>query len=175
MDQNSGYACVETTRSAGAQHCDKTHGVLAYEPPDPLHSLFRGLGEGAVRRLSENDAYELFLKLRWASDNGRPSCPKCGDTAPYSIRRRSFRCSAPGCRKEFSATTGTVFNSRKLSFKQIVVAFNEQLTAERRIVARRLGFRLNVAYKTAHDLRKRLETVATQGVKVIEAKKRAAG
>jgi hypothetical protein len=68
-----------------------------------------------------------------------------------------------------------VFNSRKLSFKQIVVAFNEQLTAEKRIVARRLGFRLNVAYKTAHGLRKRLEIVATEGVKVIKAKKRAAG
>jgi transposase-like protein len=36
----------------------------------------------------------------------------------YVLTRRRFKCS--GCRKEFTVTSGTIFASRKLPFRQIL-------------------------------------------------------
>ena len=82
-----------------------------------------------VWSLSEDDAYGLFVDFRWADNAGEPYYPRCGCLEPYSVRRRRFRCSEPGCRPEFSVTSGTVFANRKLSFKKIIMAIWEEIAA----------------------------------------------
>jgi hypothetical protein len=89
----------------------------------------RNLDPEKVWSLSEDDAYGLFVDFRWADNDGKPYCPRCGCLKPYSVRRRRFRCSEPECRAEFSVTSETVFANRKLSFMKIIMAIWEEITA----------------------------------------------
>lgn len=78
---------------------------------------------------TEADAYILVESLRW---NGRVVCPHCGliDGSWYirplngvsrrtrtgsPSQRRVWKCS--GCRKQFSATTGTVMHGSKVPLR----------------------------------------------------------
>jgi ISXO2-like transposase domain/Transposase zinc-ribbon domain len=99
--------------------------------------------------MSEEEAYGLFCQFRWSDKGGKPFCPKCGCEEPYSIRRRRFRCSEGDCMKEFSVTSGTVFHSRRLSFKKLLMAIWEDVTAVKGIAALHLTRKLKVSYKTA--------------------------
>ncbi|MGO7040034.1 IS1595 family transposase [Rhizobium acaciae] len=51
--------------------------------------------------------------------------------------------------KEFSVTSGTVFHSRKLSFKKLLMAIWEEVTAVKGLAALHLTRKLGVEYKTA--------------------------
>jgi hypothetical protein len=51
--------------------------------------------------------------------------------------------------KEFSVTSGTVFHSRKLSFKKLLMAIWEEVTAVKGLAALHLTRKLCVEYKTA--------------------------
>jgi hypothetical protein len=110
----------------------------------------RNLDPEQVWSLSEDDAYGLFVDFRWAKNAGTPYCPRCGSLEPYSVRRRRFRCSEAECRAEFSVTSGTVFANRKLSFKKIIMAIWEEITAAKGMAALHLSRKLNVQYKTAY-------------------------
>jgi len=98
----------------------------------------------------------LFVDFRWADNGGKPYCPRCGCLEPYSVRRRRFPCSEPECRAEFSVTSGTVFANRKLSFKKIIMAIWEEITAAKGMAALHLSRKLNVQYKTAYVLLQKL-------------------
>jgi len=55
-----------------------------------------------------------FKAVRWSDNGGQPYCSKCGCTAIYQhTARRIFKCK--GCEAQFSATSGTIFASRKLA------------------------------------------------------------
>lgn len=69
--------------------------------------------------MNESEAYAAFLRMRWPG--GEPVCPSCGSRKPYHIRtRKKFKCRDAVCGKQFSATSGTAFSSRKLSFSDIM-------------------------------------------------------
>jgi len=109
----------------------------------------RDINPADLWALTAVDAYGVFCRFRWSANNGLPFCPKCGDLAPYGIRRRRFRCSDGDCMKEFSVTSGTVFHSRKLSFKKLIMALWEEITSVKGMAALHLTRKLNVEYKTA--------------------------
>jgi len=83
-----------------------------------LSRLARDLPVTKVIRMSEDAAYNWFRRARWPETKGKPYCPHCGVLECYVLTRRRFKCS--GCRKEFSVTSGTIFASRKLPFRQIL-------------------------------------------------------
>jgi hypothetical protein len=56
-------------------------------------------------------------------------------------------------------TTGTVFANRKLSFKKIIMAIWEEITAAKGMAALHLSRKLNVQYKTAYVLLQKLREV----------------
>ncbi|TBZ33414.1 IS1595 family transposase [Rhizobium leguminosarum bv. viciae] len=85
--------------------------------------------------LSEDEASGLFCSFRWSGDDRKPFCPRCEEKEPYAIRRRRFRCSDAGCIREFSVTSGTVFHSRKLSFKKLLIAIREEVGAVKGLAA----------------------------------------
>lgn len=99
--------------------------------------------------MSEDTAYATFCRFRWSATGGKAFCPKCGNLEPYAIRRNRFQCSDSACMKEFSVTSGTVFHSRKLSFKKIMMAIWEELTNVKGVAALHLTRKLRVEYKTA--------------------------
>jgi len=121
-----------------------------------LSAKARTLSVVAVARMSDDEARATFRALRWASTNGDPVCPHCGCVAVYEYQSRPiFKCQ--GCGHQFSVTSGTIFASRKLAFRDILLAIAIFVNAVKGISALQLCRDLNVQYKTAfvmaHKLR----------------------
>lgn len=86
-----------------------------------LSTKARTLSLAKVLRLSDDEAFETFKAIRWAENDGEAYCPKCGCTANYFFKtRRVWKCK--GCNAEFTATSGTIFASRKLKIRDILAA-----------------------------------------------------
>ena len=100
-----------------------------------------------VANLTEEDAYAQFVRMRFSRWGGQPACEKCDCTAVWAYTsRRLYKCKM--CEKQFSATSGTPWQRRKLSFKKlmyIVAAFSQTHQGKS---ARELCADLGVQYKT---------------------------
>ena len=85
-----------------------------------LSAAARTLSLKAIYSEGEEAAYRRFCRLRWTETKGAPVCPICGCLDIYDLTpRRHFKCAA--CQHQFSATSGTIFASRKLSFVDLPV------------------------------------------------------
>lgn len=101
--------------------------------------------------------------MRFAENDGEPFCPWCGHKEVYSIRtRRKWRCKSKCCQRDFSATSGTVFASRKLSFGDLLLVIAHQSNVAKNLSAIDMSKRLEVQYKTAfvwcHKMREAIGT-----------------
>lgn len=110
-----------------------------------------------ISRLSEAEAYDYFVRLRFKDNDGKAQCPHCGCGACYEYSaRRVFKCKL--CERQFSATTKTEFASRKLSFRQILELIVEFALPAKGISAIQVSKNLALSYRTAfyrlHDLRR---------------------
>lgn len=132
--------------------------------PNPLHFLKRSaartLSVTQVARMSEEEAYDLFKRMRWPETNGQPYCPYCGTLHCYEIRtRKKFKCSA--CRKTFSVTSGTLFHSSKLPYWKYLSVIALFVNAAKGISALQISRDVGINYKTAfvllHKLRQAIE------------------
>lgn len=103
-----------------------------------------------LRGLTEETAYEWFRELRFRDNGGAPFCPSCGSTRYYDIatRPRWWKCARKGCRKQFSATSGTIFHSRKLSFLKLVTLVFHFADCAKGTSACELGIKFETEYKT---------------------------
>ena len=124
-----------------------------------LSAQARTLSLKEIYKGGEDKAYQAFKKLRWASTDGNPVCPKCGCLDHYEINtRRKFKCAA--CHAQFSVTSGTIFASRKLGFMDLLGAVCIFINAVKGLSALQLSRDLDVQYKTAwvlaHKLREAL-------------------
>src|ERR1700682_5032092 len=72
-----------------------------------------------VFKMTDAEAETTFRKLRWPATAGEPVCPSCGNTKTWECRQSNgcprFRCTA--CRKSFSITSATLFDSHKLPLR----------------------------------------------------------
>lgn len=100
---------------------------------------------------------------------GRTVCPKCGRGEPYSIVRRSrtknlvsrlFKCRA--CKRQFSATVGTIFEGSKIPLNKWFAAIYLTCASKKGISAHRLHRMLNIscesAWFTCHRVRAAMES-----------------
>src|SRR5262245_31881417 len=89
-----------------------------------LTSAARTRSLASVARMSDEEAERVFIRLRWAENDGQAYCPHCGCTIVYSCRRPNgaprWRCKA--CRKDFSVTSGTLFAFHKLPLRSYLLA-----------------------------------------------------
>jgi transposase-like protein len=121
----------------------------------PLHFLLtaqaRTLSVLQVARISDDDAFALFKRLRWG-DREEVACPRCGLVHKhYFIQTRHiWKCA--GCRETFSVTSGTVFASHKLPLKTYLAAVALFTNAVKGISALQLARDLGVQHKTAFVL-----------------------
>src|SRR5689334_25154950 len=117
--------------------------------------------------MSEEKARDLFRALRWHGTNGDPVCPACGCLAVYEYRCRPlWKCKA--CNKQFSVTSGTIFHSRKLPFRDYLMAIALFVNAVKGKSALELGRDLDVSYKTAYVLAHKLrEAMAADQVTAV--------
>ena len=116
--------------------------------------------------MSEEEAYDAFIKLRYAETDGEPFCPACGCVATYSITakrpsrgkdktvapgiRRLFKCKA--CEKQFTVTAGTIFAGRKMAIRDILFAIITFANGAKGVSALQLSRDIGCNYRTAFVL-----------------------
>ena len=107
------------------------------------------LGDLDERFTDANAAAEYLEGIRWA--NG-VVCPKCGESErePYPLKnqpRRLWKCRA--CRKQFTVTVGTIFESSHIPLHKWLLAFYLLCASKKGMSAHQLHRMLGVTYKTA--------------------------
>ncbi|HVX57564.1 MAG TPA: IS1595 family transposase, partial [Candidatus Saccharimonadales bacterium] len=127
-----------------------------------LSAKARTLSLAKVLRLSDDEAYETFKAIRWASTESEPVCTKCGCVGAYEIAtRRTFKCKA--CLAQFSVTSGTIFASRKMAIRDILAAIAIFVNGAKGYSALQLSRDLDCQYKTAFVLAHKIrEAVAAE-------------
>jgi transposase-like protein len=101
--------------------------------------------------MTDEEAHEAFVAIRWSDNEGQPYCPKCGCVALYTLKGyKLWECK--GCRHHFSVTSGTIFASRKLAIRDILLAIAIFVNGAKGHSALQLSRDLDVQYKTAFVL-----------------------
>ena len=74
-----------------------------------------------MSHLSDEKVCQNYMEeLRW---NGKPVCPHCDFEKPYKLKNgKTFRCSNPKCRKNFTVTVGTIFEKSHISYSTWLAA-----------------------------------------------------
>lgn len=104
-----------------------------------------------VSEMSEDDCFWHFAVARFGARENF-ACPHCAviDNHYFRSARRQWRCKH--CDVSFSATTGTAFQDRKLSFKKMLLAIVYFVSSAKGIASLHLSRMLNVQVKTAFVL-----------------------
>ena len=127
-----------------------------------LSAAARTLKLRDVYRLTDEAAHAAFVAIRFSENAGAPFCPDCGCTDPYAIpTRRKWKCRA--CGKQFSATSGTIFASRKMAFVDLLAAICIFVNCAKGISALQLSRDLDCQYKTAFVLAHKLREAMAKG------------
>jgi transposase-like protein len=123
-----------------------------------------------------DEARKYLEALRWA---GEPVCAHCGTIGGHYATKKTgvWRCSAKGCRKDFSVTTKTVMESSHIKLHIWLQAFALMTASKKGISAHQLYRSLKVTYKSAWFLCHRIrEAMRTGGLtpmggegKIVEA------
>jgi transposase-like protein len=124
-----------------------------------LSAAARSLSLTKIAGMSDSEAENLFLRLRWPQTGGKPLCPRCGCRICYDCRRATdrprWRCKA--CRTDFSLTSGTLFAWHKLPLKTYLMAIavfcNEVKGKSMLALSRDLDVQYKTAFVLAHKLR----------------------
>ena len=86
-----------------------------------LSNKARTLSLSAILRMTDDEAHDRFVAIRFAANGGAPYCPRCECTAVYTYAaRKIWKCKR--CNHQFSVTSGTIFASRKLPIRDYLAA-----------------------------------------------------
>ncbi|WP_093150164.1 IS1595 family transposase [Thalassobaculum litoreum] len=123
-----------------------------------LSAKARTLSVVQVARMTEDEARSLFRAIRWADTDGEPVCPRCGCFAVNEYKSRPiFKCK--GCGHQFSITSGTIFASRKLPVRDILLAIALFVNGAKGMSALQMSRNLDVQYKSAYVLLHKIREV----------------
>jgi transposase-like protein len=118
---------------------------------------------------TDDDCLDYIEKMRWP--NGELACVHCGEvgrvsrivrqTKSKNQRNRLFQCLA--CEKQFSATSGTIFNDTHLPLTKWFMAIALICEAKKGISAKQVERHLGVNYRTAWHLCHRIREAMKEG------------
>ena len=110
---------------------------------------YRDLTVYDISNMTEEESYWYFVVMRWGSKD-KAVCPHCGviDKHYYRRTRKQWRCKH--CDGYFSVTKGTVFENKKLKFKQILLGLMEFISVHYSVSKHELAAKMDVQIKTAH-------------------------
>ena len=132
---------------------------MAQKAPGKAHRAGLTLVE-ITRMFPDNETAERwFIETRWP--NG-PRCPYCqSDKVQYPTAHKTMthRCQSKGCRKPFSAKTGTIMESSKVTYQEWAIAVYLFVTNLKGVSSMKLRRDLGRTQKTAWHLAHRLREV----------------
>jgi len=117
---------------------------------------------------TEDQCLDYIEKMRWP--NGEMCCVHCGEIGRVSKitretgknkRTRIYQCLA--CGKQFSATSGTIFNDTHLPLTKWFLAIALICEAKKGVSAKQLERHLGVNYRTAWHLAHRIREAMQEG------------
>jgi len=106
-----------------------------------------------VMRWSDDQCREFLEGQRWPDG---PICPKCGVAEPYTLTRKSasknsvrslYKCRK--CRKQFTATVGTIFEDSHIPLSKWFAAIYLMTSSKKGVSAHQIHRTLGVTYKSA--------------------------
>lgn len=109
----------------------------------------------AIAALSEDEAFEKLLELRWGSRD-TVVCPDCGAVDRHYFRRDRRRWRCKHCDADFSLTSGTPLQDHKLSFHKLLFAIMMFVSSPKGLSANALHAELDVTPRTAWLLQQKL-------------------
>src|SRR5579859_7586003 len=122
---------------------------------------------------SDDDCLDYIESMRWP--NGEIGCVHCGEVGRISKitreakgknkRNRLYQCLA--CGKQFSATSGTIFNDTHLPLTKWFLAIALICEAKKGISACQLQRHLGVNYRTAWHLAHRIREAMQEGASLL--------
>src|SRR6202035_704018 len=114
----------------------------------------------AIQYFSDPDTSLSFVaNLRWP--NGA-ICPRCGEAEPlFLATRRLWKCR--GCKKQFSAKVGTIFEDSPIGLEKWLPALWLVVNCKNGISSCELARDLGVTQKTAWFMAHRLRFALTEG------------
>lgn len=116
-----------------------------------LSRAARDLDIGEIHRMTEEESIARYRLLCWPDTHGEPVCPYCSRRDPYVLATpNKWKCR--GCKRQFTPTSGTVFKSHKLSYRQILVTAALFVNGVNGVAACRMAREIKVAYKSAFVL-----------------------
>jgi transposase-like protein len=124
-----------------------------------LSAKARTLSLTQVMRLTDAEAEQAFMMVRWHATEGRPICPHCECAIVWDCRKANgaprWRCKA--CRKSFSVTSGTLFAHHMMPLRNylagIAIFVNEVKGKSALALSRDLGVQYKTAFVLAHKIR----------------------
>ena len=120
----------------------------------------RSLSIAQVLRLSDEEAFGVFQRVRFAANGGEPFCPHCGAVKVYTLAETPIRWKCSGCRRKFSVTSQTLFHSRKLSIRDCLAVIALFCNGLKGVAALHMARDMNINPKSAfvllHKLREAL-------------------
>jgi transposase-like protein len=117
---------------------------------------------------SEDQCLDYLQAMRWPHGVG---CVHCGSmnvstitrTAGKNKRVRIYQCLEKECGKQFSATSGTIFNDTHLPLTKWFMALALICEAKKGISAKQMERHLGVNYRTAWHLCHRIRAAMQDG------------
>jgi transposase-like protein len=118
---------------------------------------------------TDDDCLDYIEKMRWPSEIG---CIHCGSVKVSRISReakgknkrtRIYQCLEKECSKQFSATSGTIFNDSHLPLTKWFLAIALICEAKKGMSACQLQRHLGVNYRTAWYLAHRVREAMQEG------------
>ena len=133
-----------------------------------LSAAARTLSLASVARMSDEKAERVFIRLRWADNDGECLLPALRLHDGLYGRRPSgaarWRCKA--CRKDFSVTSGTLFAFHKMPLRSYLMAIaifaNEVKGKSMLALSRDLGTQYKTAFVLAHKIREAMASEVRQ-------------
>ena len=121
-----------------------------------------GFGVYDERFQDASKAAEYLESIRWPDG---PVCPHCGESERKAYRikhktRRLWKCAA--CRKQFTVTVGTIFESSHIPLNKWLLAFYLLCSSKKGISAHQLHRMLGIQYKSAWFMAHRIREAMKQ-------------
>jgi transposase-like protein len=124
--------------------------------------MIKNLPELMPYLADEAKARELFERIRWPEG---PVCPHCGSRKAYKVQSAKarpgvYKCAT--CRKQFTATVGTVFEGSHIPLSKWLYAVFLMCSSKKGVSAKQLERELNISYKAAWFMCHRVRYAMTQ-------------